>query len=100
MKCLNCTLVGSIDLKAVNLNLTTPDPDIYDDLTATADFFKEGWLEFEANDMAANMSFELEFSPGFTAEFLAELPDIVLGGIDVRPHPPGQDGSILADKPG
>ncbi len=75
--------MGSLDLKAVNLNLTSADSDIYDDIQATADFFKEGWLEFDANNMAANMSFELDFMPGFTAQYVAELPDIPLGGIDV-----------------
>lgn len=64
----------------------TYDP-VNDDYSVSAleDFFTEGYFNFTASNLAANISFEVDFLPGFTASAgIAKLPRQTLGAIQVR----------------
>lgn len=70
-------MTGSIDLIAGGFDIGD------DDLENIMDFFENGYLEFDANNISANMTLEIDLSPGFNPHFTAQLPDIPLGAIAV-----------------
>ncbi|KAK5079153.1 hypothetical protein LTR64_002427 [Lithohypha guttulata] len=76
LSCQNCTMTGNIELKAGGFSVTDSDPEVL------MDFFDDGFLEFDATNIAAMMDFELELLPGLNVlEYTAQLPSIPLGAI-------------------
>lgn len=84
LKCLNCTVSGDLSFQAAGFSVTT-DPTISDKIVAIDKFFDEGYIQFNTAGIFANMSFELDFQPGFTVPvFEARLPDIPLGAFEIQ----------------
>lgn len=78
LSCKNCTMTGNIELIAGGFSINSSS------LDALMDFFDDGYLEFDATGISAYMDFELAFLPGFkTFEFVAQLPSIPLGAIEI-----------------
>ena len=78
LSCVDCTMTGNIALTAGGFSLDSSGVD------AVMDFFDEGYLEFDATGISANIDLELAFLPGFSVlSFVPQLPSIPLGAITI-----------------
>ncbi|KAL9608316.1 MAG: hypothetical protein Q9167_006837 [Letrouitia subvulpina] len=76
-KCKNCTLSGTIDLTGGAFSVQSNES------TGVMDFLDDGYIELQANNLAAYMEFESNVQPSDGREFTIPFPEIGIPGFQI-----------------
>ncbi|KAL9043523.1 MAG: hypothetical protein Q9214_003295 [Letrouitia sp. 1 TL-2023] len=77
IKCKNCTLSGTIDLFGGSFSVQSNES------ADVMDFIEDGFIELQANNLAAYMEFESNVQPSDGREFTIPFPEIGIPGFQI-----------------